>query len=87
MDSPLLLVGCGKMGSALLSGWLGQGVAAAKVVVVEPVRAAADTAADRGVTVVDDAARVDPGFVPRVVVFAVKPQMMEIGRASCRERV
>ena len=33
---PLLLVGGGKMGEALLAGWLGQGVPAAAVRVVEP---------------------------------------------------
>lgn len=77
MDVPLLLVGCGKMGSALLTGWLGRGVAAANIVVVEPVRAAAEAAAERGVTVAGEASGVDPSFVPRVVVFAVKPQVMD----------
>lgn len=76
MDVPLLLVGCGKMGSALLTGWLGRGVAASNVVVVEPVRAAAEAAIAHGVTVVDDVAGVDHAFAPRVVVFAVKPQVM-----------
>ena len=33
---PLVLVGCGKMGSALLHGWLTHGLAAADVFVVEP---------------------------------------------------
>lgn len=32
----ILLVGCGKMGGAMLVGWLQRGVAAADVVVVEP---------------------------------------------------
>ncbi|MBJ7252836.1 MAG: pyrroline-5-carboxylate reductase, partial [Acetobacteraceae bacterium] len=31
---PILLIGCGKMGGAMLSGWLEQGLADA--VVVEP---------------------------------------------------
>ncbi len=77
MNVPLLLVGCGKMGSALVSGWLDRGVAASNIVIVEPGRAAAEAAAARGVTVVDEASRVDPSFVPRVVVFAVKPQVMD----------
>lgn len=76
MDAPLLLVGCGKMGFALLTGWLGRGAAAANIVVVEPGRAAAQAAVARGVTVAGEASRVDPSFVPRVVVFAVKPQVM-----------
>ncbi len=75
MDVPLLLVGCGKMGSALLTGWLGRG--AANIVVVEPGRAAAQAAAAYGATVAGEASLVDPSFAPRVVVFAVKPQVMD----------
>ena len=67
----ILLVGCGRMGSALLTGWLGRGVAPADVVVVEPARPAFD-----GVTVVADAAEIPAGFAPDVVVLAVKPQVM-----------
>ena len=33
---PLLLVGCGKMGGALLRGWLQRGVRPSDVIVVEP---------------------------------------------------
>ena len=36
---PLLLVGCGKMGGAMLAGWLEQGLTEA--VVVEPYAASA----------------------------------------------
>ena len=35
----LLLVGCGKMGGAMLDGWLSRGLAAADVIVAEPVEA------------------------------------------------
>ena len=35
----LLLVGCGKMGGAMLEGWLARGLSAADVVVAEPVDA------------------------------------------------
>ncbi len=77
MDAPLLLVGCGKMGAALLTGWLGRGVQASGIVIVEPGHAAAEAAAARGVTVVEEASQIDPSFVPRVVVFAVKPQVMD----------
>ena len=33
---PLLLVGCGKMGGALLAGWIANGLAPADAYVVEP---------------------------------------------------
>ena len=70
----LLLVGCGKMGGALLQGWLAEGLPAGDVVVVEP--AAAPAALTAGVATVAAPAAVPSGFRPAVVVFAVKPQSM-----------
>ncbi|MBR0668414.1 pyrroline-5-carboxylate reductase [Roseomonas hellenica] len=70
---PLLLVGCGKMGGAMLAGWREQGLASA--VVVEPyVSEALRALAGQGVTVVPDAASIPVGFSPGVIVFAIKPQ-------------
>ena len=66
----ILLVGCGKMGSAMLSGWLDRGIAAADVVVVDP------SAPALAVTVVSGEAAIPAGFAPDVVVLAVKPQVM-----------
>lgn len=78
MTAPLLLVGCGKMGGALLSGWLQRGVAAATVTVVEPAGgAAADAAREAGVDVLASARDVPPDLAPAVVLFAVKPQVMD----------
>lgn len=68
---PLLLVGCGKMGGAMLAGWLDQGLADA--VVVEPHAPAAATFAGR-VTVVASPAEIPAGFAPGAVVMAIKPQ-------------
>lgn len=72
----LLLVGCGKMGSALLQGWLAEGLPAADVVVVEPAfdPARLDRAAD--LTVAGTPDQVPEDFRPAVIVFAVKPQSM-----------
>lgn len=70
----ILLVGCGKMGSALLAGWLQRGVVAQDVVVVEPTPVAGLPA---GVRQVDDAAAVPKGFAPALVLLAVKPQVMD----------
>jgi pyrroline-5-carboxylate reductase len=80
MSAPALLVGCGKMGGALLAGWLARGTsgADAPVIIIEPAGPA--TAAFRGkpgITVVDDAKDIASGIAPRVVVFAVKPQGMD----------
>jgi len=67
----ILLVGCGKMGSAMLAGWLERGIGAADVVVVDP------SSPDLGaVRVVASDAAVPANFVPDVVIFAVKPQVM-----------
>jgi pyrroline-5-carboxylate reductase len=68
---PLLLVGCGKMGGAMLAGWLERGLAEA--VVVEPHAAAAAAFAGR-VTVVATPADIPAGFRPAAVVLAIKPQ-------------
>ncbi|MFT8247032.1 pyrroline-5-carboxylate reductase [Roseomonas sp. BN140053] len=77
---PVLLVGCGKMGGALLSGWLARGIAEA--VAVDP---RADAAAGPGVRVVPDAASLPADFRPAAVLLAIKPQeapraMPEYGR-------
>lgn len=73
-DSPLLLVGCGKMGRALLDGWLDGGVVAPdRVIVIEP----ADIALPQGVRRVDRAEALGADLRPGIVVFAVKPQAMD----------
>ena len=69
----ILLVGCGKMGGALLAGWLDQGTPADSVTVIEPtlpeLPAGVVTMADPSVLAAD--------YRPSVVVFAVKPQSMD----------
>lgn len=78
VSGPILLVGCGKMGGALLAGWLDHGVASALITVVEPAAEAAAAARERhGVRAVLDAAELDHRFSPGVVVVAVKPQVMD----------
>ncbi len=75
--SGVLLVGCGKMGSALLSGWLARGTSE-PVTIVEPhADPIAGFRGNASVTIVADAAGVAAGFAPRVVVFATKPQGMD----------
>jgi pyrroline-5-carboxylate reductase len=65
----LVLLGCGKMGSAMLRGWLAADLPPASVTVLDP--AAADWSGE-GVAV-----NAAPPAHPAVVVLAVKPQMME----------
>lgn len=74
----LLLVGCGKMGGALLAGWLDQGIAATDVTIVEPhAQAANDFVKRLGVNAVASADELPEDFAPEVVVVAVKPQIMD----------
>lgn len=65
----LVLVGCGRMGGAMLTGWLAQGIAPASVTVIDP-NARPDWA-DKGVRL-----NADLPANPAVLVLAVKPQMM-----------
>jgi pyrroline-5-carboxylate reductase len=66
----LVLLGCGKMGSAMLAGWLDRGLAPAAVHVIDP--APSDWLTQAGVRL-DGAPPADPA----VLLVAVKPQMME----------
>ncbi len=77
IEGPLLLVGCGKMGSALLSGWLQRGLRAEEVTLVEPNPAGVADFAARGARVVPAVADLPPDYAPKLVVLAVKPQMMD----------
>lgn len=78
MDGTLLLVGGGKMGGALLAGWLARGLKPAQVVVVEPDEArAAEIRRTAGLRVVARGEDVPAALAPEVVLFAVKPQAMD----------
>lgn len=69
---PLLLVGGGRMGGAMLAGWRERGLASA--VVVDPSEGAAALGGE-GVIVVPSFAEIPAGFTPEAVILAVKPQM------------
>jgi pyrroline-5-carboxylate reductase len=65
----LVLLGCGRMGSALLAGWLARGLPSASVHVLEPQPSAWLT--EQGVAVNGPLPA-----APAVALLAVKPQMM-----------
>lgn len=73
---PLVLIGAGNMGGALLDGWLGKGMAADKIVVVDPGLSDDRRShwGGKGVTLADTAS----GHLDRArtLVLAVKPQLM-----------
>lgn len=69
------LAGCGNMGFAMLSGWLGSGrLSPADVTVVEPNSGLRDRAAQLGVMVAQSASEI--AHAPRLIVIAVKPQVI-----------
>ena len=74
-DRPLLLVGCGNMGSALLRGWIAGGIAPEAIRVLEPAGAARAVEAGAKAELVFTDVPAD-GVKPRAMVVAVKPQMM-----------
>lgn len=67
----LVLLGCGKMGSAMLEGWLAQGLPAGSVWVIDPQPSA--WVKGIGGLRINEALPEDPALV----LVAVKPQMMD----------
>jgi pyrroline-5-carboxylate reductase len=76
-DGPILLVGGGKMGGALATGWLAAGIEPGQIHIVEPDPARRAALAELGLgTSYAEAGVLPPGLQPRVLLMAVKPQMM-----------
>ncbi|MBD1547206.1 pyrroline-5-carboxylate reductase [Roseibium aggregatum] len=76
-DRPFLLVGAGKMGGAMLSGWMAEGLDPSAIVVSDPkpgaeIRDILNTHGIRHVT------EVPADLAPSIVLIAVKPQMMDV---------
>jgi pyrroline-5-carboxylate reductase len=79
----LLLVGCGRMGTALLRGWLARDVAS-QFVVVEPTGVPPGLAGAANVVFHRDADTLPRRLAPAAVVFAVKPQTIDTVLESYR---
>ncbi len=76
--APLVLIGAGKMGSAMLSAWLGKGLDPAGVTIIDPGldEARARDLAGQGVGVAAKASDAALKAPARILVLAVKPQIM-----------
>src|SRR6478609_5027484 len=85
-SDPIVLIGAGNMGGAMLSGWLKNGVPGASVVVVDPgpsaqMMATINEAGARHVTAL-------PAELKAGVLFlAVKPQVMDAVLPSVKSAV
>lgn len=80
--APLLLVGCGRMGGALLAGWNTDGLSPS--LIVDPGPVGGGTGDHR---VVQDAAELPHDFRPSAVILAVKPQLADAAMAAIADRV
>ncbi|MBH0239305.1 pyrroline-5-carboxylate reductase [Methylobrevis albus] len=75
LAAPLVLVGAGKMGGAMLAGWLDRGLPPAGVTILDPaLHESAGSFLARGVRHAESPAAIDGAA--RVLVLAVKPQSM-----------
>ncbi|WP_022721990.1 pyrroline-5-carboxylate reductase [Rhodopseudomonas sp. B29] len=85
ISGPLVLAGAGKMGGALLAGWIAQGIDGSDVVVLEPQPSHdIHKLGARGVRL--NASAADVGTVATLVV-AVKPQMFREAAPALRAYV
>jgi pyrroline-5-carboxylate reductase len=72
----LVLVGCGKMGTAMLRGWLTAGVAS-RFLVVEPAGMPPGLGSQAEIACYPAAEALPTDLAPDAVVFAVKPQVVD----------
>ncbi len=84
-DNQIALIGCGKMGSALLEGWLRDDSLDAQFIIIEPDHSHLGWAAiDSRASLYTDctAAIADNVGASTMIVLAVKPQMMDAALAA-----
>ncbi|GAB4142678.1 MAG: pyrroline-5-carboxylate reductase [Sphingomonadales bacterium] len=74
-ERPLLLLGCGNMGAAMLKGWLAGGVDAAAIHVVDP--AGPERAVEAGLDPAQITAELPADCRPAIMVLAIKPQLFD----------
>lgn len=81
LPGTLVLAGAGKMGGAMLRGWLDAGAAAAQIAVVDPQPAPdmVALAAEQGFAIHPDASALND---VAIVVLAVKPQILDAAAAT-----
>jgi len=76
-ERPFVLVGAGKMGGAMLSGWMAEGIDPSAVVVSDPgpPDEVAEIITRHGIRLVSEPSA---DLNPALVMIAVKPQLMEV---------
>jgi pyrroline-5-carboxylate reductase len=79
----LVLVGCGKMGTAMLRGWIAAGVAS-RFVVVEPAGMPPGVGSPAQILWYPEAEALPSDLIADAIVFAVKPQIVDTVLPSYR---
>lgn len=74
--TPLVLVGAGNMGGAMLNGWLDAGMAPAQIVVIDPKPPEAMAARLASANVRCESSAPE-GLIAGILMLAVKPQIMD----------
>lgn len=70
----ILMVGCGKMGTAIVEGWLASGIKASSIRVIKKNPNEPITIGNESIQCIDSVASLD--ITPDIIMFATKPQIM-----------
>ncbi len=86
LPSPLLLVGCGKMGGAMLEGWLRMGLDCAGTTILDPHASPSllATCEQHGIALNPSASAIP---TPQVILLGIKPQMLDEAAASLARHI
>ncbi len=76
MDKHVVLVGCGKMGKSLLSGWYDKKVLDCGITVIEPNLQDDSILKYKNLTVSSDYKHIKEKLPRHIIIFAVKPQAL-----------
>ena len=76
LPAPLLLVGCGKMGGAMLEGWLRMGLDSAATTILDPHASPSlvATCEQHGISLNPSPSAIP---TPQVILLGIKPQMLD----------
>jgi pyrroline-5-carboxylate reductase len=77
LPGPLVLVGCGKMGGALLRGWLARGADPKLITAIDINPAGLDDVKAKGVTILTTPGELAAELKPALLLLALKPQFMD----------
>ncbi len=86
LPASLILVGCGKMGGAMLEGWLRMGLKGDRITIVDPHAALhlVSICEQHGIALNPSPDTIRP---PEVLVLGIKPQMLDDAASSLRAMV